>query len=71
MLAVTADGAWVVSTPKLAPTFTGSGDITSAAFLASYLELRSVPEALAKTAASCTRCSRSPPSPDIASSASL
>ena len=51
MLAVTADGAWVVSTPKLAPVFSGSGDITSAAFLASYLELGSVPEALAKTAA--------------------
>jgi pyridoxine kinase len=51
MLAVTADGAWVVSTPKLAPTFTGSGDITSAAFLAMYLELGSVPDALAKTAA--------------------
>ena len=51
MLAVTGDGAWVVSTPKLAPTFSGSGDITSAAFLASYLELRSVPDALAKTAA--------------------
>ncbi|MHB1008403.1 MAG: pyridoxal kinase, partial [Propionibacteriaceae bacterium] len=51
MLAVTGDGAWVVSTPRLLPTFTGSGDITSAAFLASYLELRSVPEALARTAA--------------------
>jgi len=51
MLAVSADGAWLVSTPQLAPTFTGSGDITSAAFLATYLELGSVPEALAKTAA--------------------
>jgi pyridoxine kinase len=51
MIAVTADGAWLVSTPRLAPTFTGSGDITSAAFLASYLELGSVPDALAKTAA--------------------
>lgn len=51
MLAVTAEGAWVVSTPKLAPIFTGSGDITSAAFLASYLERGSVPEALAKSAA--------------------
>ncbi len=51
MLAVAGDGAWLVSTPRLPPTFTGSGDITSAAFLASYLELRSVPEALAKTAA--------------------
>jgi pyridoxine kinase len=50
MLAVTGEGAWVVSTPKLPQTFTGSGDITSAAFLASYLELRSVPDALAKTA---------------------
>ena len=51
MLAVAGDGAWLVSTPRLPPTFTGSGDITSAAFLASYLQLRSVPEALAKTAA--------------------
>ncbi|MBI4900398.1 MAG: pyridoxal kinase PdxY [Actinobacteria bacterium] len=51
MLAVTGEGAWVVSTPRLPPTFTGSGDITSAAFLASYLELGSVPDALAKTAA--------------------
>jgi pyridoxine kinase len=51
MLAVSADGAWLVSTPQLAPTFSGSGDITSAAFLASFLELGSVPEALAKTAA--------------------
>jgi pyridoxine kinase len=51
MLAVSADGAWLVSTPQLAPTFSGSGDITSAAFLATFLELGSVPEALAKTAA--------------------
>jgi pyridoxine kinase len=51
MLAVSAGGAWLVSTPQLAPTFSGSGDITSAAFLATFLELGSVPEALAKTAA--------------------
>ncbi len=50
MLAVTGDGAWLVSTPKLPPTFSGSGDITSAAFLATYLELGSAPQALAKTA---------------------
>lgn len=51
MLAVSAGGAWLVSTPQLPPTFSGSGDITSAAFLATFLELGSVPEALAKTAA--------------------
>jgi pyridoxine kinase len=51
MLGVSADGAWVVSTPKLAPTFTGSGDITAAVFLAKFLTTGSLPDALASTAA--------------------
>ena len=51
MLGVSADGAWLVSTPRLAPTFTGSGDITAAVFLASFLKSGSLPEALASTAA--------------------
>lgn len=50
MLGVSQDGAWLVSTPRLAQTFTGSGDITAAVFLASYLTSGSLPDALAKTA---------------------
>lgn len=38
MLVVTADGAWQVATPRLERTFTGSGDLTAALFLAHYLE---------------------------------
>lgn len=51
MLGVSADGAWLVSTPRLEPTFTGSGDITAAVFLAKTLTTGSLPEALASTAA--------------------
>jgi pyridoxine kinase len=51
MLGVSADGAWLVSTPRLAPTFTGSGDITAAVFLAGFLKSGSLPDALASTAA--------------------
>lgn len=51
MLAVSDDGAWLVSTPRLGPTFTGSGDITAAVFLAKTLTTGSLPEALASTAA--------------------
>ncbi len=50
MAAVTADEAWLVETPKLAPTFTGSGDITAAVFLASLLQ-GSLQQALERTAA--------------------
>ena len=38
MLVVTADGAWQVATPRLERTFTGSGDLTAALYLAHYLE---------------------------------
>jgi len=37
MLAVTGEGAWQVVTPRFERTFTGSGDITAALFLAHYL----------------------------------
>jgi pyridoxine kinase len=51
MLAVNADGAWLVTTPRLPQDFTGSGDVTAATFLASLLSTRDVPGALAHTAA--------------------
>ena len=51
MVAVDAGGAWLVTTPRLPQTFTGSGDVTAATFLASLLEMRDVPKALAHTAA--------------------
>ena len=38
-------------TPRLPQTFTGSGDVTAATFLASLLRMRDVPAALAHTAA--------------------
>jgi pyridoxine kinase len=51
MVAVGAEGAWLVSTPRLPRTFTGSGDITAATFLATLLRLQDLPQALAHTAA--------------------
>jgi pyridoxine kinase len=51
MVAVDSDGGWLVSTPRLPRTFTGSGDVTAATFLAALLRLRDVPEALAHAAA--------------------
>ena len=51
MVAVDSDGAWLVSTPRLPRTFTGSGDVTAATFLAALLRLHDVPEALAHAAA--------------------
>lgn len=50
MLAVSADGAWRVATPLIDRSFTGSGDVTSAVFLAETLRGASVPDALATTA---------------------
>ena len=49
MVAVDADGAWLVSTPRLDRLFTGSGDVTSAVFLHHYLA-SGVAEALGRTA---------------------
>ena len=51
MVAVYADGAWLVTTPRLPQTFTGSGDVTAATFLARLLGTGDVPGALAHTAA--------------------
>ncbi|MBK8445740.1 MAG: pyridoxal kinase PdxY [Micropruina sp.] len=50
VLAVNGEGAWQVTTPRLDRTFTGSGDLTAAVFLAHYLRTESVAEALGQTA---------------------
>ncbi|HET8961460.1 pyridoxal kinase PdxY [Nocardioides sp.] len=51
MLAVNADGAWIVQTPRLPLKANGSGDVTSALFTA-HLLATDAPTALARTAAS-------------------
>ena len=51
MVAVSAEGAWRVTTPLLPRTFTGAGDLTAATFLAGYLRTRDVATAVAHTAA--------------------
>jgi pyridoxine kinase len=51
MIAVTADGAWSVTTPLLPRTFTGAGDLTAATFLAHLLSSASVAQAVGQTAA--------------------
>ncbi len=50
MLAVTGAGAWQVTTPRLDRTFTGSGDLTAAMFLAHWLRTQSAAEAVGATA---------------------
>ncbi len=50
MLAVTGEGAWQVTTPRLDRTFTGSGDLTAAMFLAHWLRTHSAAEAVGATA---------------------
>lgn len=50
MLAVTAGGAWQVSTPKLDRNFTGSGDLTAALFVAHLLKGLEPGEAMGRTA---------------------
>jgi len=50
MAAVRADEAWWVTTPRLDRTFTGSGDVTSAVFLAKLLASGSLADALGQTA---------------------
>jgi len=52
MLAVTGDGAWLVTTPRLPMKANGSGDITAALFTAHLHETGSAAEALARTASS-------------------
>jgi pyridoxine kinase len=51
MLASSADGAWLVETPRLPATLNGCGDVTAAIFLAHVLRRASLAEALALTAA--------------------
>ena len=50
MAAVRADEAWWVTTSRLDRTFTGSGDVTSAVFLAKLLASGSLADALGQTA---------------------
>ena len=50
MLAVAADGAWIVATPRLPIAVNGSGDITAALFLAHYLRSGDPATALGRTA---------------------
>lgn len=50
MVAVNGEGAWGVTTPLLERTFTGSGDLTAAMFLAALLETGSVADAVGRTA---------------------
>ena len=52
MLAVTGDGAWRVTTPRLPMKANGSGDITAALFTAHLTATGSPAEALARTASS-------------------
>jgi len=52
MLAVTADGAWIVTTPRLPMKANGSGDITAALFTAHLRTTGSPADALARTASS-------------------
>ncbi|HJE52063.1 MAG TPA: pyridoxal kinase PdxY [Tessaracoccus flavescens] len=50
MIAVGPDGVWQVETPVLDRTFTGSGDLTTAMFLAHWLRTKDLCEALSATA---------------------
>jgi pyridoxine kinase len=52
MLAVTGDGAWLVTTPRLPMKANGSGDITAALFTAHLKDSGSPADALARTASS-------------------
>ncbi len=51
MVAVGEQGAYVVRTPRLVSTFTGSGDLTAATFLTHLLRTNDVAQALERTAA--------------------
>ena len=51
MVAVDRNGAWLVSTPRLPRSFTGSGDVTAATFLVAMLRMWDLAAALAHTAA--------------------
>jgi pyridoxine kinase len=51
MVAVDRNSAWLVSTPRLPRSFTGSGDVTAATFLVAMLRKWDLAAALAHTAA--------------------
>lgn len=50
MVAVSEEGAWAVTTPLLGSVFTGSGDLTSSMFLASWLATGSPEASVSRTA---------------------
>jgi len=50
MVAVTRDAAWQVTTPLIDRAFTGSGDVTTALFLANRLQGKDIGTSLANTA---------------------
>src|SRR5207302_9660259 len=52
MLAAGPTGVWAVETPRLPVVLNGCGDVTAALFLARLLRGESLPDALARTAAS-------------------
>ncbi|HEY0249322.1 MAG TPA: pyridoxal kinase PdxY [Gryllotalpicola sp.] len=52
MLVADDEGVWIVTTPQLAFTANGSGDVTAALFTAHYRATRSAADALARTASS-------------------
>ena len=52
MLAVTADGAWLVTTPRLPLKANGSGDVTAALFTGHYRSTGDAADALARTTSS-------------------
>ena len=52
MLAVTPDGAWLVSTPRLPLKANGSGDVTAALFTGHYRSTGDAADALARTTSS-------------------
>lgn len=50
MIGISDEGAWIVETPVLDRTFTGSGDLTTAMFLANLLRTADVGQALGAAA---------------------
>ncbi|MEO7589339.1 MAG: pyridoxal kinase, partial [Arachnia sp.] len=50
MVAVGENEAWLVETPLIERTFTGSGDLTTAMFLTHWLKTGDLAEALSRTA---------------------
>ena len=50
MVAVSGEGAWLVSTPLLSGVFQGAGDLTAAVFLARLLQTGDLADAVGRTA---------------------